>query len=309
MASMRMNFFNTEYKTSTRMEKVAQQLLTPYAFKILQAEMVAAMDGYVIYPGELRGANVRHIDYLDAPGRWVEFDIGNQEIRCSCRMFEYTGILCRHALKVLLTTATVIEIPERYLPERWRRIPAPLHRIHQSSDRELREREGVLKEKALRVAIAGACSQERYDVTTSGLDQLLTQVDALAVLEPLPRAHSPPGSAAAAGAAFAPVASASTVANDLMGNPTVAKTKGRPRQKRIKSAIKTGSSSSAPQAAAKRRCTVCRQEGCNKTRHGKENLPGGSADACFDGSTIITKTAAADPAASILQTKAVNRLV
>lgn len=46
--------------------------------------------------------------------------VADQSLSCSCRKFDYLGILCCHALKVL-DVMDVKLIPERYILKRWSR--------------------------------------------------------------------------------------------------------------------------------------------------------------------------------------------
>ncbi|KAI8556312.1 hypothetical protein RHMOL_Rhmol05G0242900 [Rhododendron molle] len=50
----------------------------------------------------------------------VQFDLSNDEISCSCKLFEILGILCKHALRVLVMK-NYKEIPEPYILKRWTR--------------------------------------------------------------------------------------------------------------------------------------------------------------------------------------------
>ncbi|XP_058223293.1 protein FAR-RED IMPAIRED RESPONSE 1-like [Rhododendron vialii] len=50
----------------------------------------------------------------------VQFDLSNDEISCSCKLFEILGILCKHALRVLVMK-NYKEIPEPYILKRWSR--------------------------------------------------------------------------------------------------------------------------------------------------------------------------------------------
>ncbi|KAL3849716.1 hypothetical protein ACJIZ3_011598 [Penstemon smallii] len=103
-------------KTGSPIESHAATILTPYAFCKLQEELVLApqfatmlVDGsYFI---------VRHHTEVDNGCKvsWVPHD---EFISCSCRNFEFSGILCRHILRVL-STNNCFHIPEQYLPLRW----------------------------------------------------------------------------------------------------------------------------------------------------------------------------------------------
>ncbi|KAG8380690.1 hypothetical protein BUALT_Bualt06G0042200 [Buddleja alternifolia] len=50
--------------------------------------------------------------------RTVSFDMDTMVVKCNCKKFESTGILCGHALLVL-TRENVHEIPLRYISRRW----------------------------------------------------------------------------------------------------------------------------------------------------------------------------------------------
>ncbi|KAH7685619.1 FHY3/FAR1 family protein [Dioscorea alata] len=48
------------------------------------------------------------------------------DIKCSCRLFEFKGIICRHICKVLIER-NVKDIPSRYILPRWRKDIKPMH--------------------------------------------------------------------------------------------------------------------------------------------------------------------------------------
>ncbi|KAF3616037.1 Protein FAR1-RELATED SEQUENCE 12 [Capsicum annuum] len=48
----------------------------------------------------------------------VAFNVSNLNISCSCKMFEFEGVLCRHALKVF-KIMNIRELPSRYIVHRW----------------------------------------------------------------------------------------------------------------------------------------------------------------------------------------------
>lgn len=67
---------------------------------------------------------VRHHKEMDGGYKvlWVPHD---EFISCSCHNFEFTGILCRHVLRVL-STNNCFHIPDQYLPMRWREFTSSL---------------------------------------------------------------------------------------------------------------------------------------------------------------------------------------
>lgn len=110
-------------KTGSPIESHAATVLTPYAFSKLQEELVLAPqyaslmvdDSYFI---------VRHHTEMDGGYKvlWVPHE---EFISCSCHNFEFTGILCRHVLRVL-STNNCFHIPDQYLPMRWRECSSSL---------------------------------------------------------------------------------------------------------------------------------------------------------------------------------------
>ena len=58
---------------------------------------------------------------IDEEGEWrVEFNPNAHEISCTCKMFEFIGILCCHSLKVY-ESKCVRFVPEQYIMKRWTR--------------------------------------------------------------------------------------------------------------------------------------------------------------------------------------------
>ncbi|KAK7244540.1 hypothetical protein RIF29_39363 [Crotalaria pallida] len=50
----------------------------------------------------------------------VTFDRVNRDVKCSCQLFVFRGILCRHSL-VVLSQERVKEVPCKYILDRWRK--------------------------------------------------------------------------------------------------------------------------------------------------------------------------------------------
>ena len=61
---------------------------------------------YKIFPKK------RHLHHI------VEYDSADDTVTCSCKKFQFTGILCSHALKVL-SEKNILKIPSRYILKRW----------------------------------------------------------------------------------------------------------------------------------------------------------------------------------------------
>ena len=99
------------------MEDHARAVLTPYAFSVLQNEMVLSLQYAVAEMAN--GPYILH-HFKKMEGECCVFwNPENEEIHCSCKEFEHSGILCRHSLRVL-AVKNCFHIPEQYFLVRWR---------------------------------------------------------------------------------------------------------------------------------------------------------------------------------------------
>ncbi|KAK3188940.1 hypothetical protein Dsin_028501 [Dipteronia sinensis] len=109
-------------------ESHAANVLTPYAFCKLQEELVMAPQ-YASVPVDESCFEVKHHTEMEGACNviWIPCQ---EHISCSCHQFEFSGILCRHVLRVL-STNNCFQIPDRYLPIRWRSVSSSSEkRIH-----------------------------------------------------------------------------------------------------------------------------------------------------------------------------------
>ena len=51
----------------------------------------------------------------------VYFNDNECEVKCTYRLFEFRGIMCRHTLVVLTLVKSVKELPSKYILDRWRK--------------------------------------------------------------------------------------------------------------------------------------------------------------------------------------------
>ncbi|KAL5575837.1 hypothetical protein UlMin_017536 [Ulmus minor] len=106
-------------KTCLPIEEHARSILTPFAFNALQHELVLAMQ-YAISEMANNGSYiVRHFKKMDGECLvlWIPED---EQIHCSCKEFESSGLLCRHALRVFIVK-NYFQLPEKYYLNRWRK--------------------------------------------------------------------------------------------------------------------------------------------------------------------------------------------
>lgn len=168
---MQQNIQNISLKTGAPMESHAASVLTPYAFSKLQEQLVMAAH-YASYQME-DGFLVRHHTKLDG-GRKVYWVPREGIISCSCHQFEFSGILCRHALRVL-STGNCFQIPERYLPLRWRR-SMPLSRHLQAPRTDHVDRIQLLQSMVSTLVTESAKSKDRLDLATEQISVLLSRI-------------------------------------------------------------------------------------------------------------------------------------
>ncbi|XP_021736076.1 protein FAR1-RELATED SEQUENCE 11-like [Chenopodium quinoa] len=169
--TMQQNLQNINLKTGAPMEAHAASVLTPFAFIKLQEQLVLAAH-YASFQME-DGFLVRHHTKLQG-GRKVYWDLQLGIISCSCDQFEFSGILCRHALRVL-STGNCFQIPERYLPQRWRRFNSSALKP-QSTLTDHGEKVKRLQSMVSTLVSESSKSKERLDLATEQVSVLLSQI-------------------------------------------------------------------------------------------------------------------------------------
>lgn len=170
--TMKQNLQNICLKTGAPMEGHAAAVLTPLAFCKLQDELVLAAH-YASFQIEEGYFLVRHHTKMDGGHKVVW--IPREELSCSCQMFEFSGILCRHALRVL-STLNCFQIPDRYLPIRWRRLSSPSKLVQGSGSYDQTERAEALQSMVSDLMSEAAKSKERMDIASREISILLSRL-------------------------------------------------------------------------------------------------------------------------------------
>ncbi|KAH9606009.1 hypothetical protein KSS87_021028 [Heliosperma pusillum] len=169
--TMQQNLQNISLKTGAPMESHAATVLTPFAFSKLQDQIVLAAH-YASFQLE-DGFLTRHHTKLEG-GQKVYWDPREVIISCSCQQFEFSGILCRHALRVL-SSGNCFQIPERYLPLRWRRFNS-LATKTSSSLSDQGEKVHRLQSMLSTLVTESSKSKERLDLATEQVSFLLSRI-------------------------------------------------------------------------------------------------------------------------------------
>ncbi|GFQ01281.1 protein far1-related sequence 12 [Phtheirospermum japonicum] len=116
------NSFNLQAVLHTKdpIEEQCRRLYTITMFKVFQKELLECYS-YVGIKINVEGAISRYLVQKCGNGderNTVAFNASNLNISCSCKMFEFEGVLCRHALKVF-QIMNIRELPSRYILHRW----------------------------------------------------------------------------------------------------------------------------------------------------------------------------------------------
>uniref|UniRef100_A0A0A8YLP0 Protein FAR1-RELATED SEQUENCE n=1 Tax=Arundo donax TaxID=35708 RepID=A0A0A8YLP0_ARUDO len=159
--------------TKFYMEEQLAKVYTVNMFRKFQDELKATMycDGMPTkVDGPLVTFEVKECSYMDngkdTESRTYEVYIGREDsIECECGFFQFTGILCRHALSVL-KLQEMFEIPKDYVLDRWKRDYKKLYtKAKRSSEMPLGgivERSDYLFTRCSELLNLGFVSESRY---------------------------------------------------------------------------------------------------------------------------------------------------
>ncbi|KAK6916852.1 Zinc finger, SWIM-type [Dillenia turbinata] len=109
-------------KTPSPMEKQASELYTRKIFTRFQEELVGTltfMASKVEDDGDIITYQVAKFGE-DHKAYHVKFNVLEMYATCSCQMFEFSGLLCRHILAVFRVT-NILTLPSHYILKRWTR--------------------------------------------------------------------------------------------------------------------------------------------------------------------------------------------
>ncbi|TKY57066.1 FAR1-RELATED SEQUENCE 3 [Spatholobus suberectus] len=165
-------------KTPSPMEKQAASLYTPKIFAKFQEELVETFAYTANRIEEDRANSIFRVAKFEDDQKTYMVTLNHSELRanCSCQMFEYSGILCRHVLTVF-TVTNVLTLPSHYILKRWTRNAkssagsdelAGESRGHES----LTLRYSNLCWEAIKYAEEGAITVETYDAAINALREV-----------------------------------------------------------------------------------------------------------------------------------------
>ncbi|BBN70320.1 Far-red impaired responsive family protein [Prunus dulcis] len=156
--------------------KHAANVYTPKVFKVFQDELCKAYDCVLHFNDEM--GTISKYEVIPYGKNWqhtVTFDSTNN--------FEFAGILCAHALKVL-STRNVKSIPAQYILKRWtKNVKAMSAKINSSSSTNDPKVEIVRRYRELcrlhtQLATRAAGCGKAYEIVIRRLNQTFDEVDA-----------------------------------------------------------------------------------------------------------------------------------
>ncbi|XP_020574295.1 protein FAR1-RELATED SEQUENCE 5-like isoform X1 [Phalaenopsis equestris] len=103
----------------SKMLRQAANLYTPAVFEIFRREFEMFMDCMLFSCGEVDTISDYKVAVAEKPKEhFVRFDSSDCSVACNCRKFEFMGIQCCHALKVL-DFRNIKQLPLKYFLKRW----------------------------------------------------------------------------------------------------------------------------------------------------------------------------------------------
>jgi SWIM zinc finger len=159
----------TNLKTCLPLEEHASTILTPHSFAIFQKE-ISLSTQYAVYETATETYLVQHHLKASSGSQIVTCIPSGEEIICTCKGFEFLGVLCRHALRVL-SLKNCFVVPDRYLLLRWRR---ESNLFHKGSGFKYRSQ--ALKSLGSIVVQESAITKDRFEYVQWHLGKLLNHV-------------------------------------------------------------------------------------------------------------------------------------
>lgn len=160
-------------KSCIPIEEHARSIYTPFAFNALQQELLLAMQ-YATSEMANGSYIVRHFKRMDGEHLviWLAED---EQIHCSCKEFESSGILCRHALRVFVIK-NYFQLPDKYYLSRWRQDSSLLlednHNNHSIDDEWFQEYQSL----AETLFAESSITKERSDYVRTELTREVTRI-------------------------------------------------------------------------------------------------------------------------------------
>ncbi|XP_050228615.1 protein FAR1-RELATED SEQUENCE 5-like [Mercurialis annua] len=171
-------------KTPSPMEKQASELYTRKIFMRFQEELVGTLT-FMATKAEDDGETITYqVSKFGEDHRayYVKFNVLEMKATCSCQMFEFSGLLCRHVLAVFRVT-NVLTLPSHYILKRWTRnakssviLEERATDLYSSYLESHTVRYNTLRHEALKFVDEGSKSLDIYNVAVNALQEAAKRV-------------------------------------------------------------------------------------------------------------------------------------
>lgn len=174
-------------KTPSPMEKQAANLYTRRIFMKFQEELVETLANPATKIDDSGAVSTYRVAKFgeDHKAHTVTFNSFEMKASCSCQMFEYSGIICRHILAVF-RAKNVLTLPSQYILKRWTinaksGVVSDEHasELQNSSQDSLTMRYNNLRQEAIKYVEEGAKSIHIYNVAMDALKEASKKVAAV----------------------------------------------------------------------------------------------------------------------------------
>ncbi|KAB1209865.1 Protein FAR1-RELATED SEQUENCE 5 [Morella rubra] len=164
-------------KTPSPMEKQASELYTRKLFIRFQEELVGTLTLMATKTEDDEEVITYQVSKFgeDHKANYVKFNVLEMKATCSCQMFEFSGLLCRHVLGVFRVT-NVLTLPSHYLLKRWTRnarssviLEERATIVYTNYLESHTVRYNTLRHEAFKFVDEGVKSLETYDVARDAL--------------------------------------------------------------------------------------------------------------------------------------------
>lgn len=173
-------------RTPSPMEKQTAKLYTRIIFMKFQEELVETLAYPATVVDDTGSETMFRVAKFgeDHKGHFVKFNVFEKKASCSCQMFEFSGIICRHILAVFRVT-NVLTLPSHYILKRWTRnaksgvlLDAHALGLPKDSHDSSAARYDNLRREVTKYVEEGAESERVYNVAMDALHEALNKVAA-----------------------------------------------------------------------------------------------------------------------------------
>ena len=169
-------------KSELRILRHAARIYTPTIFKVFQEQVMQTLNCDLFYCGESNAEKEYKVKvYGRRNEHVVKFSALEVEVKCSCKKYEFVGILCCHALKIL-DINNIKKIPEHYILNRWTIDAKVVHiksnsETHEDPKTKLSKRRQELCRMYIHLANRAVESDETYLMAVNNAQKLAEDVE------------------------------------------------------------------------------------------------------------------------------------